>query len=139
MSYHVFYNSNREVVWSTNADVNDEIKSAEAAKGFSYLQTNLTDIPQNTEHYINIAKDTVVAKTSFTPTFSTLTPEVDATVNVTGVPAGTEVFLDGVSKGNMSNTTLTFTATEPGTYTITLKKLEYLDYNTALKTKRQTE
>ena len=88
---------------------------------------------------INIAKDTVVAKTSFTPTFSTLTPEVDATVNVTGVPAGTEVFLDGVSKGNMSNTTLTFTATEPGTYTITLKKLEYLDYSTAIKTKRQTE
>ena len=139
MSYHVFYNSKREVVWSTNADVTDEIKSAEATKGYSYLQTNLTDIPQESQHYINDAKDTVVAKTAFNPTVSTYTPVVDAVVNVTGVPAGTEVFLDGVSKGTMSDTTLTFTAKEPGSYSITLKKLEHLDYTINIGTKRQTE
>jgi len=139
MSYHVFYNSDREVVWSTNADVNDDIKSAEAAKGYSYLQTSLTDIPQPSQHYINGAKDTVVAKTAFNPTVSTYTPEIEAVVNVTGVPASTEVFLDGVSKGTMSDTTLTLTATEPGSYSITLKKLEHLDYIIVIKTKKETE
>lgn len=138
MSYHVFYNSNREVIWSTNADVNDEIKSAEAAKGFSYIQTNLTDIPQNTQHYINEAKDAVVAKTDFTPTFSTFNPLVDTVINVTGVPVGTEVFLDGVSKGTMSDSTLTLTAKEPGSFSIVLKKLEHLDYKAGITTERQS-
>jgi len=64
---------------------------------------------------------------------------VDAVVNVTGVPAGTEVFLDGASAGTMSNTTLTLTAQQAGRFDIVLKKERYYDYTQMIKVKRYGE
>lgn len=138
MSYNVFYDSNRNVVWSTNADISDDTKTAEEGKGYTLITTDLTDIPQESTHYINSAKDTVVAKTAFDLTFNTLNPDVDAVVNVTGLLAGTEVFLDDVSQGTMSDTTLTLTATEPGTYILKFKKLEKINYKITIRTGRQS-
>lgn len=138
MSYNVFYDSNRNVVWSTNADISDDTRTAEEGKGYTLITTDLTDIPQESTHYINSAEDTVVAKTAFDLTFNTLNPDVDAVVNVTGLLAGTEVFLDDVSQGTMSDTTLTLTATEPGTYILKFKKLEKIDYKITIRTGRQS-
>ena len=63
MSYHVFYNSNKEIAWSTNADVSDQIKTEQADAGFSYVHTDLVDLPTPDSHYVNDAGDTVLAKT----------------------------------------------------------------------------
>ena len=60
-------------------------------------------------------------------------------MNVTGVPAGTEVFLDGTSAGTMSDTTLTLTAQEAGTFTVLLKKQYYYDYTQSIAVKRYGE
>lgn len=138
MSYHVFYKSDKSIAWATNGDVNDEIKATQAGHGYSYVQTNLTDIPQDSTHYVNDAGDSVLAKTAFNPTFSTIVPAVDGVINVTGLPAGTEVFLDGVSKGTMSDTTLTLTAKEPGKYLIEFKKLDKITYAKSIRTERQS-
>ena len=54
-----------------------------------------------------------------------MNPSIDAVVNVTGLPTGTQVFIDNVLAGTMSDTTLTLTATEPGTYTIRFLKVGY--------------
>ena len=67
MSYHVFYNSNKEIAWSTNADVSDQIKTEQADAGFSYVHTDLVGLPTPDSHYVNDAGDTVLAKTAFTP------------------------------------------------------------------------
>ena len=39
-----------------------------------------------------------------------------------------DIFIDDVSAGTMSDTTLTLTATEPGTYRIKFKKLGYKNW-----------
>lgn len=138
MSYHVFYNSNKEIAWSTNADVSDQIKTEQADAGFSYVHTDLTDLPTPDSHYVNGAGDTVLAKTAFTPTFSTLIPNVDDVINVTGLPAGTKVYLDDVLQGTMSDTTLTLTTQEPGSYRIKFEKLDKLTYSQKIVTEKQS-
>tara|TARA_A200000159_G_C7060893_1_gene230306 strand:- start:15 stop:431 length:417 start_codon:yes stop_codon:yes gene_type:complete len=138
MSYHVFYKSNKEIAWSTNADVSDQIKTEQADAGFSYVHTDLTDLPTPDLHYVNGAGDTVLAKTAFTPTFSTVAPTVDQVINVTGLPTGTKVYLDDVLQGTMSDTTLTLTTQEPGTYKIKFEKLEKLDFYQKIITEKQS-
>ena len=138
MSYHVFYNSNKEIAWSTNADVSDQIKTEQADAGFSYVHTDLVDLPTPDSHYVNDAGDTVLAKTAFTPTFSTVRPDVDAVINVTGLPAGTKVYLDDVLQGTMSDTTLTLTTQEPGSYRIKFEKLDKLTYWQKIVTEKQS-
>ena len=138
MSYHVFYNSNKEIAWSTNADVSDQIKTEQADAGFSYVHTDLVGLPTPDSHYVNDAGDTVLAKTAFTPTFSTVRPDVDDVINVTGLPAGTKVYLDDVLQGTMSDTTLTLTAQEPGSYQIKFEKLDKLTYWQKIITEKQS-
>ena len=89
-------------------------------------------------NYVNDAGDTVLVMSAFNPTFSTIVPAVDGVINVTGLPAGTEVFLDGVSKGTMSDTPLTLTAKEPGKYLIEFKKLDKITYAKSIRTERQS-
>jgi len=138
MSYHVFYKSNKEIAWSTNADVSDEIKTEQANAGFSYVHTDLVGLPMPDEHYVNDAGDTVLEKTAFTPTFSTVAPTVDQVINVTGLPAGTKVYLDDILQGTMSDTTLTLTTQEPGVYKIKFEKLEKLDFYQKIITEKQS-
>lgn len=128
-TYNIFYDSNKEIIWASTADVNDEIKTAEAAKGYSYVSLASVNTPVSEQYYINSDASAVSTKTLFDPTFSVETAAVDAVVNVTGVPAGTEVFLDGTSIGTMSDTTLTLTAQQGGRYILELKKDKYQDYS----------
>ena len=83
-------------------------------------------IPEN--FYVNTGEDGITEKGTFNPTFSTTTPAIDAIINVTGLPAGTQVFLDGTSAGTMSDTTLTLTAQEAGSFEVEFKKDKYKDY-----------
>ena len=87
-------------------------------------------LPNQGDFWVNSDGTDVVEKSVFNPTFSTTTPALDAVINVTGLPTGTEVFIDDVSAGTMSDTTLTLTATEPGTYTVKLLKAGYKNWGT---------
>ena len=138
--YHVFYDSNKDIAWSSTAGVTDAIKTEQkAAHNYDYIQIDQTETPVGEKYYVNDAEDALVEKSTFDPTFSTTTPVVDGVINVTGVPSGTEVFLDGVSAGTMSDTTLTLTAQQAGPFTIVLKKERYYDYTQAVKVKRYAE
>jgi len=138
-TYNIFYDSNKEIIWASNAPVNSDITTAEAAKGYTHVALDTTDIPVPEQFYINSDATAVSTKTIFNPSFSTSTASVDDVITVTGVPAGTEVFLDGISKGTMSDTTLTFTAKEGGKYVIGLKKDKYQDYSSSYTIKRYQE
>ena len=138
-TYNIFYDSNKEIIWASTAPVNSTITAAEAAKGYTHVELDSTDIPVAEKFYVNSDATAVSTKTVFSPSFSASTATIDDVVTVTGVPAGTEVFLDGASKGTMSNTTLTFTAKESGTYKIGLKKDKYQDYSSSYTVKRYGE
>ena len=125
-TYHIFYNSDKEIMWSATAGVDSTIITGQKSNNnYDYVSLTLSETPIGEKYYINADADGVVEKSTFTPTFSTTTPALDAVVNVTGVPSGTEVWLDEVSQGTMSDTTLTLTAAEPGKYKIKLTKVGY--------------
>lgn len=138
--YHIFYDSNKDIAWSTTAGVTDAMKTEQkSAHNYDYVQIDHTETPVGEKYYINSDGDALVEKSTFDPTFSTTTPAVDAVINVTGVPSGTEVFLDGVSAGTMSDTTLTLTAQQSGRFDVVFKKERYYDYTQILKVKRYAE
>ena len=138
--YHVFYDSNKDIAWSSTAGVTDQIKTEQkSAHNYDYVQIDHTETPVGEKYYINSDGDALVEKSAFDPTFSTSTPDLEGVINVTGVPSGTEVFLDGVSAGTMSDTTLTLTAKQAGRFDIVLKKERYYDYSQMIKVKRHAE
>ena len=128
MIYNIFYNSNKEIVWSTTGLINDAIKSAQSDLGNSHVALESENLPDGDFH-LNSDATALVEKSIFDFTFSTTTPAIDEVVNVTGVPVGTEVFKDGESMGVMSDTTLTLTIQEPGQYVIKFKKLHYKQHS----------
>ena len=138
-TYNIFYDSDKEIIWASTAPINSDITTAEAAKGYTHVELDSTDIPVSEKFYINSDATAVSTKTIFSPSFSASTASVDDVITVTGVPTGTEVFLDGTSKGTMSNTTLTFTAKESGKYVIGLKKDKYQNYSSSYTIKRYQE
>jgi hypothetical protein len=127
MSWHIFYtDSTKEIAWSSNADVTNAIKTEQKdTHGYDYIEVTQDDVPSGNDWIVKSDKSGIEQKTVFNPTFSTLTPALEGVINVTGLPTGTEVFLDGVSAGTMSDTTLTLTATEPGSYKVKFSKLGY--------------
>ena len=133
--WHIFYlDSTKEINWSTNGLVNDSIKTAQADLGLSYLQVDMDAVPSSNDYWVNSVGTGVIEKSIFNPTFSTTTPAVDGVINVTGLPAGTEVFIDDTSAGTMSDTTLTLTVQQSGTYKIRFKKLHYKNHSGATVT-----
>lgn len=124
-TWNIFYNSDKEIIWSTTGNVDSNIISTQASNGLTHVALDLPKDPTSNDYYINGSANGVTEKTVFNPTFSNLSPDLDDVVNVTGLPAGTEVFVDGNSAGTMSNTTLTFTIKEPGSYKIMFSKLYY--------------
>ena len=135
--YNVFFNSNKDIVWSSTAGVDSTIIAEQkSAHNYDYLEADVSDIPTGEQFYINAGGDTVVEKSVFNPTYNTTTPALDAVINITGVPAGTEVYMDGTSKGVMSDTTLTLTALEAGSFEIKLTKDKYIDHSTTINVNR---
>ena len=93
-TYNIFYNSNKEIVWSTTGEVNDAIKAAQSSLGYSHVQLTLNAIMPDENYYVNNDATGLVEKSIFDFAFSNTTPALDEVVNVTGLPAGTEVFVD---------------------------------------------
>ena len=52
-TYNIFYDSNKEIIWASNAPVNSDITTAEAAKGYTHVALDTTDIPVPEQFYIN--------------------------------------------------------------------------------------
>ena len=136
MIYNIFYNSNKEIVWSTTGLINDTIISAQTDLGHSHVALDSDNLPDG-NFYLNSDATALVEKSVFNCVFSTTNPAIDEVVNVTGVPVGTEVFKDGESIGIMTDTTLTLTVQEPGQYVIKFKKLHYKQHSgTTITVKR---
>jgi hypothetical protein len=127
-TWNIFYNSNKEIMWASTAPVNNTIITAEAAKGYTHVELDNDDTPVPEKFYINSDATAISEKTVFNPSFDITSAAVDDVITVTGVSSATEVFVDGTSKGTMSDTTLTFTAKDSGVYTILFKKDKYVDY-----------
>lgn len=133
-TWHIFYdNSTKLINWSTNALVDDTIIAEQASAGLSYLSKETEIIPSDNDFWVNDDGTDIVEKSIFNPTFSTVVPSLDDVIDVTGVPSGTEVWLDSRSQGTMSDTTLTLTATEPGKYEIKLTKTGYKPYTRIIR------
>lgn len=137
MIYNIFFDSNREIAWSCTAPVTDEIKTEQKSEhNYDFLQYDCDNIPNGEDWYINPEKTAVLEKSVFNPTFSTSTPAVDDVINVTGLPTGTQVFLDGSSAGTMGGSTLTFAAKEAGSFEIEFKKDKYKNYYNTITVSR---
>jgi len=129
-TWHVYFDSDKEIIWASTSPTNATIIAAEAAKGYTHAELDNVDAPVPEKFYVNSDVTAISAKTVFSPSFSAASAAVDAVITVTGVPSGTEVFVDGTSKGTMSDTTLTFTAKDAGQYVILLQKDKYVDHTT---------
>ena len=118
-TYNIFYNSNKEIIWATTGQINDGIKTAQADLGLSHVALDLADDNQpDSNYYVNSDATALVQKTAWDFTFSTTTPSIDEVINVTGLPTGTKVYMNGTLQGAMTDTTLTLTVQEPSTYII---------------------
>jgi hypothetical protein len=138
--WHVFYNSDKEMSWCTNGNITDSIKTEQADAGLSYLEKDTDTTLDCNNFWVNSDGDDVIEKSIFDPTFSTITPALEGVINVTGLPAGTEVFIDNASAGTMSDTTLTLTAAQPGSYTVRFLKTGYKKFsNQKITVKRYGE
>lgn len=137
--WHIFYKSNKEIAWATNGLVNDSIITEQASAGLSYLSLDVDVTVHPNTHWVNEDGNNILDKQVFNPTFSSVNPTLDDVINVTGIPAGTEVFMDGVSQGTMSDTTLTLTATQAGQFYIKFEKLGYQNHTPILVTVKRYE
>lgn len=123
MTWNIFYNTDGEIAWATQGNVNDAIITSEANKGFSHVTGECEQPPTSDNYYIN--NGTLTELGLLQPVFDTLTPTIDQVVQVTGLPDETEIFIDGVSQGQQSGGSLTLTIQEPGTYSVQFKKVLY--------------
>ena len=138
MIFNIFYDSNKAISWCSSADVTDQIKTDQAALGLTHVALDLAQIPECDKYYVNDDADGVVEYSSFSLSFSATTIDIDATITITGCPAGTELFMDGVSQGTYSSGTLTLTGTMAGSYALTFKKAKYYDAGQQITVSRKT-
>lgn len=125
-TYHIFYDSNKDIKWATDAPITQDIIDTQASEaGLSYLSLELEQIPACDHFYINNAEDNIVGYHSFDLTFSATTIDIDNTVTITGCPSGTEIFLDKVSQGTYETGDLIITGTMAGRHTLEFKKDKY--------------
>lgn len=124
MIHNIFYNSNKEIVWSTTANVNSDIIAAQSSEGLSHVALDIENHPDE-NYYVNSDATALTEKSVFDFTFSSVNPALDDVITVTGLPEGTKVYRDGELMATTDNTGLTFTVQEPGSYMIKFEKLHY--------------
>ena len=127
MIFNIFYDSDKNINWCSSGGVTAEIISGQSSAGLSHLALDLEQIPECDKWYINDAEDGVVAYHSFSLSFSATTIVLDGTVTITGCPAATEIFLDGVSAGTYSSGSLTLTGSMSGSFFLKFVKDKYYD------------
>ena len=137
---NIFYNSDKDIQWTTFSPCSSElIAEQKSSNNLDYLAHEADQLLDIDSNYVNDSGNAIVAYATFSPTYSATTVDLDTVINITGVPSGTEVFMDNVSAGTMSDTTLTLTAVQAGDYTILLKKSHYVIHSTNITVKRRRE
>lgn len=138
MIWNIFYQSDKQIAWTSTGGVNEDIIAGELERGFSHIAVEQDDHIDAGTNIVNSTEDGIVAKSTFDPTFNTTTPALEGTVNVTGLVVGTKVYLDNVLKATMTDTTLNLTFNDPGTFILKLEKADHLDYKKKIITARQS-
>jgi|TARA_B100001964_G_scaffold181391_1_gene200559 hypothetical protein len=137
---NIFYDTNKDIIWQTfNECPESLILDQKSSNNLDHLTIEAEQAYDANTYYINGDGDDVLAYSTFSPTYSATEVVLDAVINITGVPSGTEVFLDNVSTGTMSNTTLTLTGIQAGLFNIKLKQTHYITHETWVKVKRRGE
>tara|TARA_Y100001937_G_scaffold66952_1_gene91536 strand:+ start:2646 stop:3065 length:420 start_codon:yes stop_codon:yes gene_type:complete len=137
-TYHIFYNSNKDIQWASDAPTDSNIISTQAAIGNSHMTLDLEQIPECDKWYVNDAEDGLVAYHSFSLNFSATTIPLEGTVTITGCPTGTEIFLDGTSAGTYSGGDLTLTGSMSGAFVLKFSKDKYYDISQRIIVSRYT-
>lgn len=135
-TWNVFYDSNKCINWTVDSGVTEGIIQEQAAAGLSHMTVEQDDVLDANRYYVNDAEDGVILKSTFTPTISTYSPAIETPMSVTGIPTGTQVWIDDVLKATMSDTSLNLTFNDPGKFEIILKKIGYFDYGFEVVTAR---
>lgn len=138
MIYNVFYTTDKMIAWASTGQMNSEIIALEAERGFSHLEIERDDHIDANRHMVNADGTDIIERSTYSPTFSTITPALEATVNVTGLVVGTKVYVDNVLKATMTDTTLNLTFNDPGTFIVEFKKADHLDYKQKIIVARQS-
>ena len=72
MNYNIFYDSNKNIIWSSTAGIDsDIIAEQKSAHNYDHLLADLSDVPSGDSFYINADGNTVVEKSVFNPTYTT--------------------------------------------------------------------
>jgi len=137
-TYHIFYNSNKDIQWASDAPTDSNIISTQAAVGNSHMTLDLEQIPECDKWYVNDAEDGLVAYHNFSLSFSATTIPLEGTVTITGCPTGTEIFLDGTSAGTYSGGDLTLTGSMSGAFVLKFSKDKYYDISQRIIVSRYT-
>jgi len=138
MIYNIFYTTDKQIAWATTGELNSELITAEAERGFSHLQLERDDHVDANLHMVNSDATDVIERSTFDPTFNTTTPALEGTVTITGLVVGTKVYIDNVLKATMTDTTLNLTFNAPGTFILRLEKADHLNYTKKIITARQS-
>ena len=137
-TYHIFYDSNKNIKWATDAPTDSTIITSQADIGLSHLELDLEQIPACDHFYINDAEDNVVDYNSFSLNFSATTIAIEETITITGCPTGTEIFLDNVSAGTYNSGSLTLTGSMAGSFIIKFVKDKYYETTQQIIVSRYT-
>ena len=130
MIWDIFYNpSDKTIAWTANGGVTEGIiSSQQAASGHSHIQVEQDDLVDANKYIVNEDENGILLKSSFEPSFSTIIPNLEGTVNITGLPVGTKVYIDDVLKSTMTDTSLNITFNDPGNFRVTFRKSDHLEY-----------
>ena len=135
-TWNVFYDSNKFIHWTVDNGITPAIIQEQAEVGLSHITVEQDDVLDANRYYVNDDEDGVILKSTFTPTISTYSPALETPLSITGIPTGTQVWIDDVLKTTMSDTTLNLTFNDPGEFQILLKKAGYFDYAFTIVTAR---
>lgn len=134
MQYHIFYNSDKKIIWGTINDTPQSVIDSQAEDGLSHLQLDVDTLPSISENYVNDDGTGIVAYGVFAPSLPRTFMYITESMNITNIPEGTTVHIDGVSSGTIgSDGTLSITGTNAGGYNFKLTKDKYLDYTFSVK------
>ena len=96
-TWHVFYNTDRDIMWCSDAGVTASIISQQQAENLRYLEVSVDGMLDASLNYINEAEDNVVGKTAFEPSIPSLEPVLGTPLSITNIPIGTKVIVEGIS------------------------------------------
>lgn len=129
MEYHIFYNSDKKIIWGTINDTPQSVIDNQAEDGLSHLQIEVDTLPSISENYVNDAGTGIVPYGRFTPNLPRTFMYINESMDITNIPEGSTVYIDGENSGTIdSDGTLSITGSNAGKFNFKLTKDKYLDH-----------